>query len=348
MLKVIATALLVAACSLPLAGQAVINSPDQGDPPLTKWRLEELGYSCTASSVGWLCSKDGRLYYICFYHSFECTAVPQPESPNEAPVRPGVPVIVPGGNEVDPGTPPPPEEPDPCADEDGDGVCDEEDVCPLEPDPGQDDTDEDGAGDACDPCPLDDANECDPLAWQPDASSACAAAQLARTAELWRGVFSCRARSLKSEDPAVASDKLARCEERARGRFLRRFADTLTDASCPNREAEPFLAQVVLVADGIGEAVGLAELRTSSAGTQLAARMLRLAAATGHARLRSFAKLATDEDAHAHAARRSLAAERCEATLGRILDRAAAASLEYTGPSVCTLAEEGASRFGDS
>jgi len=37
-------------------------------------------------------------------------------------------------------------------DADGDGVCDQEDVCPLDPDPEQGDADVDGRGDACDAC----------------------------------------------------------------------------------------------------------------------------------------------------------------------------------------------------
>ena len=37
-------------------------------------------------------------------------------------------------------------------DGDGDGVCDVNDLCPVEPDPGQLDGDADGLGDACDPC----------------------------------------------------------------------------------------------------------------------------------------------------------------------------------------------------
>jgi hypothetical protein len=38
-----------------------------------------------------------------------------------------------------------------CGDQDGDGVCDERDVCSAEPDPGQLDSDFDGYGNACDP-----------------------------------------------------------------------------------------------------------------------------------------------------------------------------------------------------
>src|SRR3989442_895928 len=39
-----------------------------------------------------------------------------------------------------------------CRDQDGDGVCDADDDCPLAADPGQADADGDGIGDACDPC----------------------------------------------------------------------------------------------------------------------------------------------------------------------------------------------------
>ena len=39
-----------------------------------------------------------------------------------------------------------------CRDQDGDGVCDADDDCPLVADPGQTDRDGDGVGDACDPC----------------------------------------------------------------------------------------------------------------------------------------------------------------------------------------------------
>lgn len=37
-------------------------------------------------------------------------------------------------------------------DGDVDGVCDEQDICPVDPDPAQEDGDGDGLGDACDPC----------------------------------------------------------------------------------------------------------------------------------------------------------------------------------------------------
>ncbi|MEW6268985.1 MAG: hypothetical protein AB1689_06765 [Thermodesulfobacteriota bacterium] len=37
-------------------------------------------------------------------------------------------------------------------DGDDDGVCDEADLCPLDPDPEQEDGDDDGLGDVCDPC----------------------------------------------------------------------------------------------------------------------------------------------------------------------------------------------------
>jgi len=47
------------------------------------------------------------------------------------------------------------------SDGDGDGVPDEEDVCPEVPDPGQEDGDSDGLGDACDSCPNDPDNDAD-------------------------------------------------------------------------------------------------------------------------------------------------------------------------------------------
>jgi uncharacterized delta-60 repeat protein len=37
-------------------------------------------------------------------------------------------------------------------DGDDDGVCDEVDICPVDPDPAQEDGDDDGLGDVCDPC----------------------------------------------------------------------------------------------------------------------------------------------------------------------------------------------------
>jgi hypothetical protein len=40
-----------------------------------------------------------------------------------------------------------------CVDADKDGVCDEEDNCPVNANPGQEDQDQDGVGNACDNCP---------------------------------------------------------------------------------------------------------------------------------------------------------------------------------------------------
>ena len=48
-----------------------------------------------------------------------------------------------------------------CSDEDGDGVCDDEDNCPTVANDGQADSDSDTFGDACDPCPLDASNDND-------------------------------------------------------------------------------------------------------------------------------------------------------------------------------------------
>jgi hypothetical protein len=51
-------------------------------------------------------------------------------------------------------------------DRDGDGIANDDDICPDVFDPvrlledAQGDADEDGAGDACDPCPLDDSDGC--------------------------------------------------------------------------------------------------------------------------------------------------------------------------------------------
>jgi len=40
-----------------------------------------------------------------------------------------------------------------CIDTDGDGECDDDDNCPADPNPGQEDNDSDGWGDVCDQCP---------------------------------------------------------------------------------------------------------------------------------------------------------------------------------------------------
>jgi hypothetical protein len=40
-----------------------------------------------------------------------------------------------------------------CIDTDGDGICDDEDNCPADPNPDQEDRDDDGWGDVCDECP---------------------------------------------------------------------------------------------------------------------------------------------------------------------------------------------------
>jgi hypothetical protein len=54
---------------------------------------------------------------------------------------------------------------DPCADLGGDvdedGVCADEDNCPNDPNPDQEDADEDGVGDVCDICPSDPDNDTD-------------------------------------------------------------------------------------------------------------------------------------------------------------------------------------------
>jgi hypothetical protein len=49
----------------------------------------------------------------------------------------------------------------PCEDADLDGVADELDNCPFDPNPLQEDADGDGAGDVCDPCPDDYGETCD-------------------------------------------------------------------------------------------------------------------------------------------------------------------------------------------
>lgn len=49
----------------------------------------------------------------------------------------------------------------PCDDVDLDGVADELDNCPTDPNPFQEDADGDGAGDVCDPCPDDYGETCD-------------------------------------------------------------------------------------------------------------------------------------------------------------------------------------------
>jgi hypothetical protein len=52
---------------------------------------------------------------------------------------------------------------EPCVvpDTDGDGICDQEDNCPDDYNPGQEDSDADGVGDACDACPNDPFNDVD-------------------------------------------------------------------------------------------------------------------------------------------------------------------------------------------
>ena len=56
--------------------------------------------------------------------------------------------------------------PDPCldfgGDTDDDGVCDDNDNCPSESNPDQNDVDSDTVGDVCDICPSDPADTCDP------------------------------------------------------------------------------------------------------------------------------------------------------------------------------------------
>jgi hypothetical protein len=47
-------------------------------------------------------------------------------------------------------------------DSDGDGIPDDEDNAPNDPNPDQSDVDEDGVGDVADPCPADPLDECDP------------------------------------------------------------------------------------------------------------------------------------------------------------------------------------------
>ena len=51
--------------------------------------------------------------------------------------------------------------PPPCEDADLDGVVDELDNCPFDPNPLQEDADGDGTGDVCDPCPDDYGETCD-------------------------------------------------------------------------------------------------------------------------------------------------------------------------------------------
>jgi hypothetical protein len=48
-----------------------------------------------------------------------------------------------------------------CVDDDNDGVCNDDDNCPIDDNPLQDDSDNDGAGDACDICPLDADDDAD-------------------------------------------------------------------------------------------------------------------------------------------------------------------------------------------
>jgi hypothetical protein len=54
--------------------------------------------------------------------------------------------------------------PPPCEDSDNDGVCNEDDNCPLNFNPNQEDSDGDGVGDACDTtlvCDVDNDNDVD-------------------------------------------------------------------------------------------------------------------------------------------------------------------------------------------
>jgi hypothetical protein len=53
-------------------------------------------------------------------------------------------------------------------DDDGDGIFDSADNCPLHFNPAQQDLDSDGLGDACDPCPTDPTNTCGPCTCPPD------------------------------------------------------------------------------------------------------------------------------------------------------------------------------------
>ena len=52
-----------------------------------------------------------------------------------------------------------PEDCNACSDLDSDDICEENDNCPLVPNPDQGDIDRDGLGDSCDPCPVDAAND---------------------------------------------------------------------------------------------------------------------------------------------------------------------------------------------
>lgn len=51
--------------------------------------------------------------------------------------------------------------PPPCEDADRDGIVDELDNCPVDPNPSQADVDGDGEGDPCDSCPVDYGESCD-------------------------------------------------------------------------------------------------------------------------------------------------------------------------------------------